>query len=46
MRLAYNSKAYDHIPTLYTKVIMQWFLPRAKVLLLDADKTLWRGVIG
>jgi FkbH-like protein len=46
MRMPYTSAAIPAIVGEYARSIRQRFLPRKKVLVVDADNTLWRGVVG
>ena len=46
MRMPYTAAAMPAIVGEYTRVIRERFLPRKKVLVIDADNTLWRGVVG
>ena len=46
MKLPYRPVAIDAIAVAYASVIEDIYLPRKKVMVLDADNTLWGGVIG
>jgi FkbH-like protein len=46
MRMPYTRAAAAAIGTLYGRHIRERLMPRKKVLVLDADNTLWGGVIG
>lgn len=46
MKLPYRRDAIDALAGTYVRVIEELFLPRKKVLALDADNTLWGGVLG
>jgi FkbH-like protein len=45
-QMPYTRDAIIQISDLYTDLFRQLLLPRKKVCVLDADNTLWRGVIG
>jgi FkbH-like protein len=46
MRMPYTRQVQPAIVAEYAMVIRERFVPRKKLLLLDADNTLWGGVIG
>ena len=46
MRMPYTSHVMPGLLDEYARVIRERFVARKKVLLLDADNTLWGGVIG
>lgn len=46
MRMPYTSHALPALLDEYARVIRERFMVRKKVLLLDADNTLWGGVVG
>ncbi len=46
MRMPYTRAAAAAIGALYGRCIRERLVPRKKVLVLDADNTLWGGVIG
>lgn len=46
MRMPYTAAAIPAIVGEYAKVIRERFCPRKKVLVVDADNTLWRGTVG
>jgi FkbH-like protein len=46
MKLPYRLDAIDSLAMAYTSILEEIFLPRKKVLALDADNTLWGGILG
>lgn len=46
MRMPYTGIAISAISSEYAKVLRERFVVRKKVLIIDADNTLWHGVIG
>ncbi|HEY4252821.1 MAG TPA: HAD-IIIC family phosphatase [Roseomonas sp.] len=46
MRLPYTGHVLPEIGRAYARAIRERFVPRKKLLVLDADNTLWGGVIG
>lgn len=46
MGLPYRKKAVDSLASAYAEVILQMYSARKKVIVVDADNTLWGGVIG
>ncbi len=46
MRTPYTNAALPGLIAEYARVLKERFEPRTKVLLLDADNTLWGGVVG
>ncbi len=46
MQMPYKQAAIDEIAREYDRVIRQHFLPRKKMVILDADNTLWGGIVG
>lgn len=46
MRMPYTQHVLPAIVEEYARVIRERFVPRKKVVVLDADNTLWGGVIG
>jgi len=46
MKMPYTRKVLPALIEEYAKRVRERFVPRKKVLLLDADNTLWGGVIG
>lgn len=46
MRMPYTKHAVAPILDEYCRCIRERFVPRKKAIMLDADNTLWRGVVG
>ncbi|AVF38691.1 FkbH-like protein [Pandoraea apista] len=46
MRSPYTNAVIPHLLEEYARILRERFQPRKKVLLLDADNTLWGGVVG
>jgi FkbH-like protein len=46
MRMPYTKHAIAPIVEEYSRCIRERFAPRKKAIMLDADNTLWRGVVG
>lgn len=46
MRMPYTKHAVAPILEEYSRCIRERFAPRKKAIMLDADNTLWRGVVG
>lgn len=46
MRMPFTGAAVPAITAEYSKVLRERFVARKKVLIIDADNTLWRGVVG
>jgi FkbH-like protein len=46
MRMPFTGAAIPAISSEYAKVLRERFVARKKVLIIDADNTLWRGVVG
>lgn len=46
MRMPFTAAAIPLITSEYAKVLRERFVARKKVLIIDADNTLWRGVVG
>jgi len=46
MRMPFTGAAVPAISSEYAKVLRERFVARKKVLVIDADNTLWRGVVG
>lgn len=46
MRMPYTRQAISAIIEEYSKIILEAMVPRKKLILLDADNTLWGGVVG
>jgi FkbH-like protein len=46
MKMPYKKVAIEKIASVYAKAISQHYLPRKKVVVLDADNTLWGGIVG
>ena len=46
MRMPYTKVAIDALREAYEQVIRERYAPRKKVVCLDADNTLWGGIVG
>lgn len=46
MRMPYTQHVLPAIVAEYARIVRERFVPRKKVVVLDADNTLWGGVIG
>jgi FkbH-like protein len=46
MRMPFTGAAIPSIVSEYARVLRERFVARKKVLIIDADNTLWRGVVG
>lgn len=46
MRMPFTGAAVLAISGEYTRILRERFVARKKVLIIDADNTLWRGVVG
>lgn len=46
MKLPYRAKAVQEVASKYISILEDIYLARKKVLVLDADNTLWGGVVG
>lgn len=46
MKLPYRPDGIDALAAAYARTLDELFLPRKKVLVLDADNTLWGGILG
>ena len=46
MRLPYTKPALEAVGAAYAQAIRERFLPRKKVVAVDADNTLWGGIVG
>jgi HAD superfamily phosphatase (TIGR01681 family) len=46
MRMPYKRHVLPYLVAEYARAIRERFAPRKKVLLLDADNTLWGGIVG
>lgn len=46
MKMPYTSQVLSKLGQGYSKLIKNYFFPRSKMILVDADNTLWHGVIG
>lgn len=46
MRMPYTQHVLPAIMAEYARVVRERFVPRKKVVVLDADNTLWGGIIG
>lgn len=46
MKLPYRQEAIDTLATAYACTLNEIFLPRKKVIAVDADNTLWGGILG
>ncbi|MFZ6864534.1 HAD-IIIC family phosphatase [Undibacterium sp. Ji67W] len=46
MRMPYTGHVIPSIVDEYARILRERFLPRKKALILDADNTLWGGIVG
>ncbi len=46
MRMPYTKPAIEAVTAAYAQAIRERYLPRKKVVAVDADNTLWGGVVG
>ena len=46
MRLPYRAEAIDKLSNEYVQILEQIYFPRKKVIVVDADNTLWGGILG